>query len=559
VAKSDLRIDILGTSFSISADEDRAYLESLLNYYRIKIENTRKKTGLQDPLKLALVTGFLLCDDILKGRTGTDQDEAERLTLDLITRIDAALSAGDEAAGTPAVELAAPVEATEAQAGIGTDDTPLAEAAGVPVPLEIPVSPPYRRPFLKLENTVKHYEWGSSHWIPQLLNRTNENGEPWAELWMGAHPAGSSLAEQDGAWTPLHDIIARSPEFYLGAETGRVFGALPFLFKLLAAGRPLSIQAHPDVEAARAGWEREERQGIPLDAPNRNYRDANPKPELLCALGNFRALCGFRERRDIIRLLEIFCGEDFDPDVPGVKPSALLKNALDELKDALEGDDGLKDMLALLLNMDRETRRDLGVYSLAQAPQLEAAYPDYAGEWRITARLAELYPEDSGVLAPLYLNLVRLKSGEAIFLPPGVLHSYIEGFGVELQADSDNVLRGGLTAKHIDTAELLSILRFTPYQPAILQGAERPGAANWYTYQTSCREFSLSITQCRGEATALPVGPAIVLVTQGQARLQAANGEELALGPGESAFTAPGMVYLKGSFTAFAAGPGDVR
>jgi mannose-6-phosphate isomerase len=533
VAKSDLRIDILGTSFSISADEDRAYLEGLLNYYRIKIDNTRKKTGLQDPLKLALVTGFLLCDDILKGKNGTEQDEAERLTLDLITRIDALLPMDDETPAAPDMPAAAPPENRDTDVRL--------------------------HPLLRLENTVKQYAWGSSRWIPQLLNRANEAGTPWAELWMGVNPAGPSHAEWEGDRKPLEAFIAEAPEFYLGDELRRNFGGLPFLFKLLAAGKPLSIQAHPDVEEARAGWEKETRAGIPVEAPNRNYKDAHGKPELLCALGNFRALCGFRERRDIIRLLEMFGGNDFDPDVPGVKPSEMLKKALEEITDALEGDDGLKDMLALLLDMNREIRRDLGVYALAQAPQLEEAYPDYAEEWRTVAWFAELYPEDSGVLAPLYLNLIRLKSGEAIFLPPGVLHSYIEGFGVELQADSDNVLRGGLTAKHIDTGELLSILRFTPYQPAILQGTERPGAENWYTFQASCREFSLSVTQSRGAAVLLPVGPAIVLITQGQARLSAASGETLLLGPGESAFVAPGPVYLEGSFTAFAAGSGAFR
>jgi mannose-6-phosphate isomerase len=515
----------LGTSFSISADEDRAYLESLLNYYRIKVENTRKRTGLQDPLKLALVTGFLLCDDIFKGKAGEEQDEAERLTLDLISRIDAALSVGETAASSDGGEA----------------------SEGSPAERE-------RLPFFKLENTVKHYAWGSPRWIPRLLNQPNEKAEPWAELWMGVNPAGPSQAGEEGERRSLGEIIAEYPDYYLGAELRRNFGTLPFLFKLLAAGKPLSIQAHPGEEQARRGWERENQAGLPPESPERNYRDPNGKPELLCALGNFRALCGFRERQDIRRLFEIFGGEDFDGD--GVKPSEALKDALLDLKDALAGEEGLRDMLGLLLGLDAETRRDLGVYALAQAPQLEEAHPEYAGEWRAIAGLAELYPDDPGILAPLFLNLLRLKTGEAIFLPPGVLHAYLEGFGLELQADSDNIIRGGLTAKHIDVEELFTILRFTPYQPAILQGAELSAAKGWHTYRAVCREFSLYFAQSWGESLALPPGPVIVLVTQGEARLFTEKGEELLLGPGESAFAAPGAAHLEGSFTAFAAGPG---
>jgi mannose-6-phosphate isomerase len=563
VAKSDLRIDVLGTSFSISADEDQTYLESLLSYYRIKIENTRKKTGLQDPLKLALVTGFLLCDEVQKGKSAED-DEAERLALDLISRIDAALPA--EEADTAFSRAAGPFDAAPGGAFPGAENASPGGSTGGTGPSLPPVpcgpAPADRRryrPFFKLENTIKHYAWGSVQRIPRLLNRANAAAEPWAELWMGVHPAGPSRVV-DGAQTrPLDAVIAEAPGFYLGERVERTFGGLPFLFKLLAAERPLSIQAHPDLAAARAGFERESRAGIPLENAARNYRDRNHKPELLCAMGDFRALAGFRERNDIIHLLGLFGGEEFTSDERGVKPSPLLKAAFENIKTALLGDDGLKDMLALLLGMEKETRRDLGVYTLAQAPQLEEAWSEYREEWRAAARIAELYPEDAGILAPLYLNLIRLKSGEAIFLPPGMLHAYLEGFGVELQANSDNVLRGGLTSKHVDTEELLSILRFAPYRPAALQAAARSGADNWYFYPLSCREFSLSITQCRNASVRVPVYPAIVLVTQGEARLSVSGStDDVVLSPGESAFVAPGEAYLSGAFTAFAAGPGEV-
>jgi mannose-6-phosphate isomerase len=520
VPKSDLRIDILGTSFSIAADEDPAYLESLLNQYSTKIESTRKKTGVNDPLKLAVLTGFLLCDDVRKAqknevlrRNSPEQDEAERLTLDLITRIDEILIEND---------------------------------AG-------------KRRLFKLENTVKHYPWGSSKWIPRLLNTANEQGEPWAELWMGVHPDGPSLAESGGGKIPLRALIDREPLRLLGEAVNAEFGGLPFLFKILAAEKPLSVQAHPNLRQAREGWERENQAGIPLSAPERNYRDDNHKPEILAALTPFRAMCGFREIPEIVKLLELFIGMDDAEDRLAVRPSAVLWEELERLRASLDAEDGFAAFLAALFDMGGEARRDLGVYASAQTPQLEWDYPEYAVEWRTVGRLARLYPEDPALIAPLYLNLFYLKPGEALFVPAGVLHSYIEGLGVELMANSDNVLRGGLSSKYTDPAELGRILRFSPFKPEILTPRPEKTDGAWAVYPAACGEFSLSTAKSAGESAAFtPESPAIILVSVGEALLETADGQEaLTLKQGESAFVAAGTdARLTGAFTVYAATAG---
>jgi mannose-6-phosphate isomerase len=522
VPKSDLRIDILGTSFSISADEDSAYLESLLNHYRIKIESTRKKTGLQDPLKLAVVTGFLLCDDVQKAqrqkiegfrRNSPDQDEAERLTLDLITRIDEILTVNEGG----------------------------------------------EQRIFKLENPVKHYPWGSAKWIPRLLGAANETGEPWAELWMGAHPGGPSLTETCGERLSLRTLIEREPARLLGKAVNDEFGGLPFLFKILAAEKPLSVQAHPSMQQALEGWERENRAGIPLSAPERNYRDANHKPEILAALTPFRAMGGFREIPEIAKMLELFGGMGGGEDRPAVHPSAILQEELGRLRASLDAEDGLAAFLEALFNMGKEARHDLGVYASAQTPQLEQNYPEYSAEWRTVAYLARLYPEDPALIAPVYLNLLYLKPGEALFIPAGVLHAYIEGLAVELMANSDNVLRGGLSSKHVDPAELARILRRSPYKPQILTPRIEEEGSAWALYPACCREFSLSRAKSEGETIDFsPESPSIILISSGRAALESSDGREsLTLEQGESAFIAKGAsVRLSGAFAAFAATAG---
>jgi mannose-6-phosphate isomerase len=532
VAKSNLRIDMLGTSFSISTDEDAAYLESLLNRYRIKVQNTQKKTGVGDPLQLSIVTGIILCDEIeqIQKRRGgpvsspDDLDEAERLTLDLITRINQVLENGAVKGKTGRI--------------------------------------------FKLENPVKHYPWGSPRLLSEFLGKPNESGESWAELWMGARGESPSVvidSEAGGLRRSLGELIKKDPRRYLGEKVNAEFGELPFLFKLLAADKPLSIQVHPGLEQAKAGWERENAAGIPLDGPARNYKDPNHKPEILSALTPFRALCGFRNIPETIKLLDLFGGKGWKDrgDKPAVHLSAALKSEFARLRACLEAGNGLSDFFSALLEMDNEARRDLGVYTLAQCPQLEQDYPEYFEEWLTAASFARLYPEDPAIIAPLYLNLLKLEKGEAIYLPPGTLHAYIEGFGVELMANSDNVLRGGLTAKHMDKEELKRILSFTPYHPGILRPAGVPPGEGWLFYPTGVREFTLGTASSQGEGIPLPEGkPAIVLVTEGEAVISAGGEAEITLRRGESAFAAPAEreeLMLRGNFRVYAAFPGSVQ
>jgi mannose-6-phosphate isomerase len=397
----------------------------------------------------------------------------------------------------------------------------------------------------KLKNQIKHYEWGSLHDIPRLLGVENR-GIPWAELWMGVHPGGPSETEFRGRPVRLAELIGGDPERYLGKETAEQFGALPFLFKLLAAGKPLSIQAHPNSEQSRRGFDRENRMGIPLEDPNRNYRDANHKPEILCALSPFTAMCGFREPEDISRGLNTFLSH--------APPS--LREGLSSLRAALEETSvsgALKAFLDALFGLSAETRRDLTGYIKGFRPIEDLA--GAAGKYM--ARFAELYPGDPAIIAPLYLNLLELEPGEAIYLEAGVLHAYIEGFGVELMANSDNVLRGGLTSKHIDAPELMKVLDFSPRRPRILK-PEKPDPV-YYTYPGSRGEFALSVMNGGGEGTPFPErGPAIVIVSRGEARLSV-PGAGLTLGPGESAFIParqPGEpLDISGSFTAYIAAP----
>ncbi|MDR1024475.1 MAG: mannose-6-phosphate isomerase, class I, partial [Treponema sp.] len=252
--QNDLHVEVLGASFTITADEERSYLEELLEDYYLKVRNMQRSTGLKDPLKIAILTGYTLCDELYKARhnhNAAEEEETLQRTLNLFARLDEAL------------EKDQPVQA-----------------------------------LYPLENPVKHYEWGSPSWIPQLLRRENPGDEPWAELWMGVHPAAPSMLKNQ-AKKSLAQLIAADPPRYVGKEGAANFGGLPFLFKLLAAARPLSIQAHPSREQARQGWQRENELGLAPDAPDRNYRDNNHKPEILCALSPFTALCGFRHPQDI--------------------------------------------------------------------------------------------------------------------------------------------------------------------------------------------------------------------------------------------------------------------
>ncbi len=291
---------------------------------------------------------------------------------------------------------------------------------------------------------------------------------------MGAHPKAPSQVLSDGIWRSLPEVIQESPAETLGQEVAARFSnKLPFLFKVLAAARPLSIQAHPNKEQAEQGFARENELGVPLDAPQRNYRDDNHKPEIICALTPFCALNGFRKLEEALRLLEKIR-------VPG------LAEIVSFLR-SHPNRDGLKKFFNHLMTTDRGKQRKIVEQAVNSAEQQTNEEP----VWTWMIKLNEEYPGDMGVLSPLFLNLVRLKPQQAMYLPAGELHGYLEGVGIELMANSDNVLRGGLTPKHIDVQELLTVLNFTDGDLNIL-GPENL-AFGEAIYSTEAEEFVLSV------------------------------------------------------------------
>jgi mannose-6-phosphate isomerase len=370
-----------------------------------------------------------------------------------------------------------------------------------------------------LKNTIQEYDWGSKTAIPELLGRARPAEKPQAELWMGAHPKAPSRVYCDGVWRSLLEIIAENPQEVLGREIAHKFSnELPFLFKVLAAGKPLSIQAHPNQGQAREGFLREKEIGIPLGAVNRNYRDDNHKPEIICALTPFWALNGFRQVKEILRLL----GEIQVP--PLVETLSFLRNHSNR--------QGLKEFFNHLLTMEKDKQGKIVRAAAAYAEKRTEKEP----VWTWIARLNEEYPGDVGVLSPAFLNLVQLEPQQAMYLPAGELHAYLEGVGIELMANSDNVLRGGLTAKHIDVQELLNILNFSEVKLKILQ-PERV-ASGEAVYPTETAEFVLSVVEVSGGAPfigALKRSVEMMICTKGQAAVtDLGDGETIGLTKGSS-------------------------
>ncbi|QYX79636.1 mannose-6-phosphate isomerase, class I [Streptomyces akebiae] len=359
----------------------------------------------------------------------------------------------------------------------------------------------------RLDNTVRPYAWGSTTAIPQLLG-VAPTGEPQAEMWMGAHPGAPSRTGRG----PLTEVIDAAPERELGIRTVEKFGPrLPFLLKLLAAGAPLSLQVHPDLRQAREGYEDEERRGIPIDAGHRNYKDANHKPELICALTEFDGLCGFREP---LRAAELLAALDVD----SLKPYVDLLHAHPE-------EAALREVLTAVLGADPEETAHTVTEAAAACARLGGAYAPYAD-------IAHHYPGDPGVIAAMLLNHVRLQPGEALFLGAGIPHAYLNGLGVEIMANSDNVLRCGLTPKHVDVPELLRIVRFEATDPGVLRPEASPDGEE--VYETPIDEFRLSrfvLPEATAPHDLTRATPQILLCTAGSVRAG-----EHTLAPGESVF-----------------------
>lgn len=297
-------------------------------------------------------------------------------------------------------------------------------------------------PIFRLENIIQTYAWGSMNAIAELLGKPSPSREPQAELWLGTHPKGPSMVVTDDERIPLNQLIQRQPVDILGPYAAMHFdNALPYLLKVLAAAQPLSIQAHPGKGQAAEGFARENRAGKALDAPDRNYRDANHKPEIICALTPFWGLNGFRSAAEAVDLLAPVCPLD-------------LKDALQDLRNLPAS--GLQRFFEAMMTLPGDKRQAAAKEILNKAISLA----DSSAVYRWMVDLARAYPGDMGVLSPALLNLICLEPGQAMYLSAGQLHAYLDGVGIELMANSDNVLRGGLTPKHVDVPELLKVVRF---------------------------------------------------------------------------------------------------
>lgn len=325
-----------------------------------------------------------------------------------------------------------------------------------------------------MKNTIQEYAWGSYTAIPELLGRNSPAGTPQAEMWMGAHPKAPSMVHCDGQWVSLLKLIEENPKGILGAEVAKKFdNRLPYLFKVLASAKPLSIQAHPSQAQAKEGFAKENRQKIGINAHNRNYKDDNHKPECICALTHLWAMNGFRKISEILSLMEKICWNTLQPELDN-----LWKRRNSE---------GLKTFFKDMMTMERIRQDQIIAEAIQHAHKFKDDEPAY--QWMID--LHAEYPGDIGVFSPLILNLACLKPGQAMFLPAGELHAYLDGVGIELMANSDNVLRGGLTPKHVDVPELLRVVSFEECELNILSAEDIDGCEA--VYSSAAEEFVLSV------------------------------------------------------------------
>lgn len=395
-------------------------------------------------------------------------------------------------------------------------------------------------------NRIRPYAWGSRTAIAELIGSSSPAPHPQAELWMGAHPGDSSTLLDAAGERSLLDAIADKPVLMLGERVEREFGPrLPFLMKVLAAAEPLSLQAHPSAAQAARGFASEEAAGVPMSSSGRNYKDGNHKPELICALTVFDALCGFREPVRTVRLLA-------DLAVP----------QLDHYLSLLSGQpdaDGVRALFSSILTIPSSMLDPLLTAVLAACVRLVREGSPFVAEYRTALELGERYPGDPGVLASLLLNRVTLQPGQALYLPAGNLHAYLAGVGIELMANSDNVLRGGLTPKHVDVPELMRVLDFSAGDVEVLSGdAIRPGEL---VYRAPAPEFRLSRLTVTDEPLDITHdGPQVVLVVSGSATVTGAEGRQIVLERGRSVWVAAGDtgVVLRGSGVAFRATDGLV-
>jgi mannose-6-phosphate isomerase len=378
---------------------------------------------------------------------------------------------------------------------------------------------------VKIANQPRNYAWGSRTLIADYFGpQIPATNEPMAEIWFGTHPGSAS-------------VLAENPERTLVSELGGK--ELKFLLKILAADQPLSIQSHPNSSQAKAGFERENSQGISLDAKNRNYKDDQPKPEMIVALSEFEALCGFKPIDEIDALLE-----DMETHT-GVSEGFRTISA--NWRKLLHETDGLKKVFTDISH--RKGNLDGFTAELT-------AMADFEARFALAERLNLLYPGDPGVILALLMNHVFLEPGQALFLDAGNVHAYLSGLGVEVMAASDNVLRGGLTPKHIDVDELERVVDFragkiTPVIPReIVQGLTE--------YPCNTDAFLLYKAEPSGDRVLADLnmpGESIILCTAGEIALSNSLDERVILRRGEAAYMSSEakLFTISGSGTAFLA------
>lgn len=361
----------------------------------------------------------------------------------------------------------------------------------------------------KLTGIIRSYPWGSRSLLPGLRGMPVPSASPEAELWFGAHPGGSSTIEG----MPLTEIIAADPAAALGPRVLREHGeTLPFLLKLLAADEPLSLQAHPSAEQAREGFAREDAEGVALTAPHRDYKDRNHKPELIVALTEFDAMAGFRP---LHRTRELFDALDC-PELDHYRTMLV--------DDPDEEEANLRALFTTWITIPGKTRGTL-IEAIIGSAQRHLDRGDWIGQTlRNVVDLNERYPGDIGVLGALLLNHIHLSPGQAIYLDAGQLHAYIRGMGVEIMANSDNVLRGGLTSKYVDVPELVRVLQFNSLEDPVV-------ASEGGCYPVPAKEFHLTRVPAAEGFVVDHDGPAIALCTAGKLTFGS-----IELAPGEAAW-----------------------
>jgi len=393
-----------------------------------------------------------------------------------------------------------------------------------------------RAPYpLRVRGRVQHYAWGSSDAIPELIGQANPEHEPFAELWLGAHPDLPAYATIGGGEIALDRLMEAAGPVLLGERAFEQFdGVFPFLMKILSAATPLSIQAHPNTHQAESGFARENHAGLDLDDPQRNYTDDKHKPELISALEDFYALRGFRPLDEIGRTVHDI------PELSDLVPHGTLNH------------DGMVELYVDLMRLpQREVNRRLTplmqrLRTANETRKFGRADPEY---WAIRAddEFSRVDDKDRGLFSVFLLNLVHLRSGQGMYLPAGEPHSYLEGTGVEIMANSNNVLRGGLTPKRVDVEELLSVLTFECGKPKVLEFDRDRGSGARARYVTPALEFKLSRVQLNsGESDVAgdTHGAALGVVLNGEVKIESRGGSNLDLERGQSFLVPYGIPHV---------------